>query len=114
MRLFIDVKGNDRGTWEGFQYVVNNRVANDRETHLDMCLNGWNWKDAGTVAYRVQGNELVVAVPMDRIGIEDPKKFTVDFKWVDNAVKDGDIQECMSDGDAAPNGRFRYRYTFQN
>ena len=63
---------------------------------------------------RVQGDEMVVAVPMDRIGIEDPKNFTVDFKWVDNAVKDGDIQECMSDGDTAPNGRFRYRYTFQN
>ena len=113
MRLFLDVKGNDRGTWEGFQYMINNRVENDRETHLEMCLNGWNWKDMGTVAYRVQGDEMVVAVPMASIGIDDPEKFTVDFKWVDNAVKSGDIQECLSDGDAAPNGRFRYRYTFE-
>ena len=55
---------------------------------------------------------MVVAVPFAAIGMKNPKSFTVDFKWIDNAVDQGDIQQCLSDGDAAPNGRFRYRYAF--
>ena len=61
----------------------------------------------------MNGNEMVIAVPMTALGIKDPNRFSLDFKWIDNAVEEGDIQECLRDGDAAPNGRFRYRYTFE-
>ena len=47
------------------------------------------------------------------LGIADVRNFTVDFKWIDNAVTDGDIRECMRDGDSAPGDRFRYRYIFK-
>lgn len=50
-------------------------------------------------------------VPLSSLGI-DGGQFTVDFKWIDNAVSDGDIMECIKHGDSAPNGRFRYRYMF--
>ena len=50
---------------------------------------------------------------MADLGITNPNEFTLDFKWIDNAVNDSDIQECLSDGDSAPNGRFRYRYQFK-
>ncbi|HAY31873.1 MAG TPA: hypothetical protein DCX97_10265, partial [Alistipes sp.] len=72
-----------------------------------------NWEKIADLDYRVSDNEMVVAVPFAAIGMKNPKSFTVDFKWIDNAVDQGDIQQCLSDGDAAPNGRFRYRYIFE-
>ena len=85
MRLFIDVKGSDRGTWEGFQYVVNNRVC-ERSRNALGHVSQWLELERRGVPWPtgVQGDEMVVAVPMDRIGIEDPKNFTVDFKvgWI--------------------------------
>ena len=112
MRLFLDVKGSESGNWEGFQYRINNDVT-DNKTSLEKSLNGWNWQKIADLDYRVAGNELVVAVPAQTIGIANANDFAIDFKWIDNAVEEGDIQECLSDGDAAPNGRFRYRYQFK-
>ena len=113
MRLFVRVEGSDAGNWEGFHYMINNRVADDGKTSLEKSVNGWNWEKISEVSYRADGNEMVVAVPLASIGIGNPKDFTVDFKWIDNAVSEGDIQECLTDGDSAPNGRFRYRYEFR-
>ena len=36
---------------------------------------------------------------------------TVDFKWIDNPQRAGDIMDLYGSGDVAPEGRFRYRYT---
>ena len=113
MRLFIDVEGNRLGDWEGFQYMVNYKPYDGSTTSLQVCRNGWNWEKPSEVQYRVKGNEMVIAVPMAALGIKDPNRFSLDFKWIDNAAGTGDIQECLTDGDAAPNGRFRYRYTFE-
>ena len=113
MRLFIDVKGSELPDWEGFQYAVGNPAADGSKTALSRSRNGWNWEKIADLDYRVSDNEMVVAVPFAAIGMKNPKSFTVDFKWIDNAVDQGDIQQCLSDGDAAPNGRFRYRYIFE-
>ena len=113
MRLFIDVEGSERPDWEGFQYRVNGRAQNASTTSLERSLNGWNWEKTAELSYRVEGDEMVIAVPLSALKIDNPKNFALDFKWIDNAVSEGDIQECLSDGDAAPNGRFRYRYEFK-
>ena len=113
MRLFIDVKGSGLPDWEGFQYAVGNPAADGSKTALSRSRNGWNWEKIADLDYRVSDNEMVVAVPFAAIGMKNPKSFTVDFKWIDNAVDQGDIQQCLSDGDAAPTGRFRYRYIFE-
>lgn len=113
MRLFIDVKGSTAPDWEGFQWVVNNRVASDTQTTLQRSKGGWNWEEVATLDYAVDGRQMEIAIPLARLGIDNPREFTVDFKWIDNAVVDGDICECMRDGDAAPDSRFRYRYIFK-
>jgi len=109
MQLFIRVNGET--TWQGFDYVVNRKVS-EKESTLERSKGGWNWEEVCKVNYKVSKNEIEIAIPMDKIGISKSSKFTVDFKWVDNAVADGDIQTCMRDGDSAPNGRFRYRYKY--
>ena len=114
MRLFITVKGNESAEqWEGFHFVVNNTVNNDKTTQLESCTGDWNWTKKTDIQYAVKNNEMELAIPMADLGITNPNEFTLDFKWIDNAVNDGDIQECLSDGDSAPNGRFRYRYQFK-
>lgn len=113
MRLFIAVKGSTAPDWEGFQWVVNNRVAGENRTTLQRSKGGWDWEEAATVDYAVSGNRMEIAIPLSELGITDARDFTVDFKWIDNAVTDGDIRECMRDGDSAPGDRFRYRYIFK-
>ena len=113
MRLFISVKGSTAPAWEGFQWIVNNRVVSENRTTLQRSKGGWDWEEAATVDYAVSGNRMEIAVPLSQLGITDARDFTGDFKWIDNAVTDGDIRECMRDGDSAPGDRFRYRYIFK-
>ncbi len=113
MRLFIDVKGRERPDWEGFQYGINIEPPSGGRAVLSRSKNGWNWEKTAEIDCRIDGDRLVAAVPLAALEIADENDFAVEFKWIDNAVREGDIQECMTDGDAAPNGRFRYRYVFK-
>ncbi|MDD3108986.1 MAG: hypothetical protein PHV49_07265 [Alistipes sp.] len=112
MRLLLSVKGSTTPAWEGFQYIVN-RNPSESQTSLDVCTGGWNWRNQEAIPYKVNGSEMELSIPLASLGIKTANQFTVDFKWVDNALSTGEIQECLTDGDAAPNGRFRYRYQFQ-
>jgi hypothetical protein len=52
-----------------------------------------------------------LAIPRSALGLGDLKKpLDFEFKWADNIQADGDIMEFTVNGDAAPNGRFNYRY----
>lgn len=57
---------------------------------------------------------MEIAIPLSCLGVKDKKSFTIDFKWVDNAVVNGNIMECIDRGDSAPNGRFKYRFIYKN
>lgn len=113
MRLFIDVKSDTNPGWEGFQWVVNNWVVSDSKTSLQRSKGGWEWEDVAILDYAVKGRQMEIAIPLDELGITNRREFTIDFKWIDNAVDAGDICECMTDGDSAPDSRFRYRYIFK-
>jgi hypothetical protein len=111
MQLFIRVTGET--AWEGFDFAINRTKPSASEAVLEKCQGGWKWASAAKVKYKVSKNEIEIAVPLSSLGITNAKNFTVDFKWIDNAAGDGDIQTCMRDGDSAPDGRFRYRYKFK-
>ena len=100
---------------QGFDLSRHNtdRAPSKTEAQLEKSLGGWSWEKVTKVQYCVKGNEIEIAVPLESLGISDPDKFTVDFKWIDNAAGDGNIQTCMRDGDSATDGRFRYRYKFR-
>jgi hypothetical protein len=111
MRLFIRTAAADKAaSWEGFDFVVNRTVGGAEQTSLEKSAGGWEWKPVARIEYRVRENEMELSIPLASLGITTPKEFTVDFKWIDNAASDGDIQTCLRDGDSAPNGRFRYRF----
>ncbi|MCQ2162082.1 MAG: hypothetical protein MJY86_02270 [Bacteroidales bacterium] len=110
MQLFLHVDG--KTSWEGFDYAINRTAPSASDAVLEKSKGGWSWEKAGNVKYKVAGNEIEIAVPLASLGITSADSFTIDFKWIDNAAGDGDIQTCMRDGDSAPDGRFRYRYKF--
>jgi len=110
MQLFIHVDGAK--SWEGFDFAINRKGISDGKTLLEKSEGGWTWTEIQEVKMQADGKEIEIAVPLKVLGITDPSQFTVDFKWIDNAASDGNIQTCMRDGDSAPDGRFRYRYKF--
>jgi hypothetical protein len=111
MMLFLKVDGDPRHGWEGYQYVVNRTVCDARTSLLEQSAGGWKWTPKARIRYRVRGNEMELAIPRAAVGLADPARpVGFEFKWADNMQHEGDIMDFTVNGDAAPNGRFNYRF----
>lgn len=109
MWLLIDVAGTESPNWEGFRFIVNRLQPQAETASFEVCTGGWQWEKTGRVRWRAAGTEMHVAVPRDQLGIE-AGPVSLDFKWIDNIQKPGEILDLYTNGDTAPDGRFRYRY----
>ena len=109
MRLYIDVSDSEK-SWETFEFVLNKTSPKNENTATLEAFtgNGFDTSVVGEVEYCVQGNVMTVKIPRSMLGIGDGG-FTLDFKWADNSA-DGDIMDFYTLGDAAPGGRFKFRY----
>ncbi|MCS6777989.1 MAG: hypothetical protein RMJ43_10270 [Chloroherpetonaceae bacterium] len=111
MWLLIDTDKDPRNGWEGFDFIVNYTVQSADTTWLERSIGGWQWERVAPVRYRAEGREMHLAIPRAALGLPEGRKHVrIDFKWIDNAQRPGDIMDCYVSGDAAPPGRFRYRY----
>jgi hypothetical protein len=111
MWLLIDIDGNPRTGWEGYDFIVNHKVDADGTTWLEKHDGGWHWKPVGKVSLRFAGNELHLAIPRESLGIpRDRVALSFNFKWADNIQHPGDVMDFYTSGDVAPEGRFQYRY----
>ncbi len=113
MRLYLDM-GNGDKSWEGYEYILNKtNPENETTATLERFTgNGFETEVVGKVTYSVKGNVMTVAIPKTMLGIaNDCYDFTIDFKWTDNTLEDGDIMKWYVNGDTAPVGRYNYRYT---
>ncbi len=109
MMLLLRTKPDSSATWEGYDFIINRQVQDSSVTIVEQSTGGWNWKEVGRVSYRVEANEMHLAVPLKLIGSESqPLKF--EFKWVDNMQNAGDIMDFYVHGDVAPKGRLNYLY----
>ena len=113
MTLLLDIDQNHATGWEGYDFAVRRVVWNGKETTV-LCRNvgnGWGWTPIAPVPMTLHGRELMVTVPRALLGLPvsaGPLRF--DFKWVDNVPDSGNILDFTDHGDAAPNGRFNYRF----
>ena len=107
MNLFIKTDKNNENGWYGFDYVIN-RDRSDNKASVIKFKNGWSFEKAGEAEYTYSGKTIVIKVKRSLIGYNGK---SLDFKWADNSVDGGDIMEFLDKGDAAPDGRFCYRYT---
>lgn len=110
MRLYIDVTDTEK-SWETFDFVLNKTSPSNEHTAIleKFTGDGFETEKAGEVEYNAAGNVLTVKIPRALLGVGDGA-FTLDFKWADNSA-DGDIMDFYTLGDAAPGGRFKFRYT---
>jgi hypothetical protein len=111
MMLFVNIDCDHTTGWQGYDFVVNRRVADAATTFVERTRNGWNWQPCAKVGFRVQGNELMLAIPRKVLGLAEgdaPVRF--EFKWADNIQNEDSIDEFTLNGDSAPNGRFNYLY----
>jgi hypothetical protein len=108
MRLLIAAGGAEH--WEGFDYVVNRLPASGEYLTLERSTGGYEWQVVtDRIPYRVAGAEMELAIPLAALGL-DPDRVVFGFKWDDNLQDPGDPLCWYTDGDTAPNGRFRYEY----
>lgn len=111
MNLFISIKdAADMPDWEGYHFMITWNKAK-KKAILEKSLGGWKWNAVAEVSMAAGERELELSIPKSALSIDD-EGFIIDFKWVDNMPLDGDIMHWLDKGDAAPNGRFRYRASF--
>ncbi|MBL9185885.1 MAG: hypothetical protein JNK23_00260 [Opitutaceae bacterium] len=109
MLLFLDTD-QKRGTgWEGYDYVLNRTVVG-RETWLERRTSAGTWEKVAKVPFATSGNEVMLAVPRAALGLPTGEALALDFKWWDNPQATEDIMDVYLSGDAAPDGRFNFRF----
>ena len=109
MLLLIDSDRDSVTGWNGYDYLVNLDIANDRQTSVHRFGEDHTWQKVVTVDYRCQGNQLEIAVPRSVLGL-NAGSVTFDFHWADNIQSFDDGIALALHGDSAPNRRFNFRF----
>ena len=111
MTLLIDAQAATKNSkdWEEFEYIIGRQGTTDSTMVLEKSTGGWNWETVANVKYIVDGDEMVIEVPRKLLG-NAGKSLDFGFKWCDDNIQDGDIMTLYTDGDAAPGGRFVFRF----
>ncbi|NLO83678.1 MAG: hypothetical protein GX094_11605 [Clostridiales bacterium] len=111
MWLLFGFEGREYApNWEGYQYIVNNIVLDNNTTVLQSSLGGFRWGKNAPVKYRMEGNEMHIAVPRACVGLKPGQPFRMYFKWADNTGSNENIEDFYLHGDTAPYGRFYFVY----
>ena len=108
MLLFIDIDHNPATGRLGYDFVVNHVPPQAQTATIERNLGGYRWGSPVEISYRLQGNELELAIPRPALGLQTlPAE--IDFKWADNIQQTGEASDFTLHGDVAPNDRFNYR-----
>ncbi len=109
--LLLDTDHNASTGWEGSDFLVG-RLSDPDGVRIEENVGGWNWKKVAKAPYRIDGNQLHLAVPRAALRLANQgAAISIDFKWADNIQKPGDVMDFYTSGDVAPQGRFFFRYT---
>lgn len=114
MQLFINIDNATTG-WYGYDYIVNYKANSSTETTLAKCTETgkeFKFEEASKVNYRVEGNKMMISVPLSELGITDYNKINFSFKWVDSNDTVTTMEQMYTSGDSAPHGRLNF--VFQN
>ena len=113
MQLFLDVDGSTETGWYGYDYIVNYNASENFTTTVAKYTGkdgAYEFTDCGTVSYRVKGNEMMIAVPMELVGVTYYNMICMQFKWADSDTLLDSMSDLYIDGDMAPLGRLNYVY----
>ncbi len=111
MQLLIDADQNAATGWYGYDFIVNYQ-AKDEFTTTVAKYNGkdgaYSFEIVGEVSYRAKGNQLMIAVPLEMLGVSHCDYMNFYFKWVDSESKITTMEQFYTEGDVAPLGRLNY------
>jgi hypothetical protein len=112
MQLYVNTDRETTG-WYGYDFIINHK-AKDNSTTTVAKYSGadgaYGFETLGEVAYKVEGNEMMIAVPLEMLGIEGYKEINLEFKWADSETVYDEMEDFYCDGDIAPLGRLNYIY----
>jgi hypothetical protein len=112
MWLLLDIDGDHRTGWEGYDLILNRVDSRDGKWSLERNLGGWKWQAIAEVPVVVEGNQLQLALPRNLLGPKMSRGgLAFDFKWADGMPESGDLVSWLDAGDCAPNARFNYRFS---
>ncbi|MDR3622103.1 MAG: hypothetical protein P4L85_22325 [Paludisphaera borealis] len=110
--LFLDVDGDPKTGWLGYDFVVGRKPANAGRAVLERNVRGaYEWGSPVEVAAATVGNRRELAIPLSALGMKTAPR-SLDFKWADGIAQTGDWSDFTLNGDVAPNDRFNYRAVF--
>ena len=112
MKLYLNTDGESSG-WHGFDYIVNYAPKNASTTTVAKYSgrnDSYHFKEVGEVSYRVEGNEMMVAVPQSMLECKGYLELCMQFKWADSETSIDEMEDFYCDGDAAPLGRMNFVY----
>jgi len=112
MTLFLATGFSKTKKWNGYDFVVNRTAPPSKnKAVLEKYAGDNKWEKVAEVDMRVEGNKLMLKVPVSKIGISSMDIVNLQFKWADNCNMDNGIWTFYQDGDAAPYGRFNFLFS---
>lgn len=111
MNVLLKTKASTAsGSWEGFDFILN-RSPQEGKASVERSTGGWNWKSVGTADMKVEGNRMMITVPLSLLGMT-AEEAAFEFKVADNVTAFTDIMDYYVTGDSAPIGRLNYSYGY--
>lgn len=113
MQLFVDADQNAETGWYGYDYIVNYSAKDEFTTTVAKYTgegNAFSFEVIGEVSYRVKGNQMMIAVPLELLGVEHCDYMNFHFKWVDSDSRMTTMEQFYTEGDVAPLGRLNYAF----
>src|ERR1039457_6392485 len=95
MLLLIDADQDPNTGWCGYDYLINQRVIDDKTTTIQRYATnapGGSWVEVARLKYRYSGKALELAVPRKLLGLKGDA-FSFDFHWCDNPT---DLKDPIS------------------
>lgn len=113
MQLYVNMDSSAETGWYGYDYIINYE-AKDTFTTTLAKYNGtdsaYGFEIVGDISYRAKDNELMIAIPLELLGVSDYRQIDLEFKWVDSASSINTMEQLYTDGDCMPLGRMNYVY----
>ncbi len=113
MQLYLDSDADAATGWYGYDYIVNYAAKDGSVTTVaryNGADNAFSFEPVGEVDYRVEGNQMMIAVPQALLGINTYYEIEIQFKWADSKTAYNEMEDFYCDGDAAPLGRLNFVY----
>lgn len=115
MQLFVNTDNDPDSGWYGYDYIINYSAKSDYSTGVAKYTgkNGeYSFKEIGKVTYKVEGNKMMIEVPLSMLGYSDYRQVYMEFKWADadEGIRFNEMEDFYCFGDAAPMGRLNYIY----